>query len=95
MVVGLAGQELENIYDYVRALNGLKPGENGRHHRRAQGRAQDLLHRTGRAELTPFAANRSRFLLELIEVNAILVGICFHLDTGRFRPGVRSQPSQR
>jgi len=27
VVVGLAGQELENIYDYVRALNGLKPGE--------------------------------------------------------------------
>ncbi len=27
IVVGLAGQELENIYDYVRALNGLKPGE--------------------------------------------------------------------
>ena len=27
VVVGLAGQTLENIYDYVRALNGLKPGE--------------------------------------------------------------------
>lgn len=27
VVVGLAGQELENIYDYVRTLNGLKPGE--------------------------------------------------------------------
>ena len=27
IVVGLAGQDLENIYDYVRALNGLKPGE--------------------------------------------------------------------
>ena len=27
VVVGLAGQELENIYDFVRALNGLKPGE--------------------------------------------------------------------
>ncbi len=27
LVVGLAGQELDNIYDYVRALNGLKPGE--------------------------------------------------------------------
>lgn len=27
VIVGLAGQELENIYDYVRALNGLKPGE--------------------------------------------------------------------
>ena len=26
VVVGLAGQELENIYDYVRTLNGLKPG---------------------------------------------------------------------
>ena len=27
VVVGLAGQKLENIYDYVRTLNGLKPGE--------------------------------------------------------------------
>ena len=27
VVVGLAGQDLENIYDYVRTLNGLKPGE--------------------------------------------------------------------
>ncbi len=27
VVVGLAGQELENIYDYVRTLNGLRPGE--------------------------------------------------------------------
>ncbi|MDJ0610999.1 MAG: M20/M25/M40 family metallo-hydrolase [Kiloniellales bacterium] len=27
VVVGLAGQELENIYDYIRTLNGLKPGE--------------------------------------------------------------------
>ncbi len=27
VVVGLAGQALENIYDYVRTLNGLKPGE--------------------------------------------------------------------
>ena len=27
VVVGLAGQELETIYDYVRTLNGLKPGE--------------------------------------------------------------------
>lgn len=27
VVVELAGQELENIYDYVRALNGLEPGE--------------------------------------------------------------------
>jgi len=27
VVVELAGQELENIYDYVRAINGLKPGE--------------------------------------------------------------------
>lgn len=27
VIVGLAGQDLENIYDYVRALNGLKPGE--------------------------------------------------------------------
>ena len=27
VVVGLAGQELANIYDYVRALNGLVPGE--------------------------------------------------------------------
>jgi membrane-associated protease RseP (regulator of RpoE activity) len=27
VLVGLAGQRLENIYDYVRALNGLKPGE--------------------------------------------------------------------
>ncbi len=27
VIVGLAGQELENIYDYVRTLNGLKPGE--------------------------------------------------------------------
>lgn len=26
ILVGLAGQELENIYDYVRTLNGLKPG---------------------------------------------------------------------
>ena len=26
VLVGLAGQELENIYDYVRTLNGLKPG---------------------------------------------------------------------
>lgn len=26
VIVGLAGQELENIYDFVRALNGLKPG---------------------------------------------------------------------
>jgi S1-C subfamily serine protease len=27
VIVGLAGQNLENIYDYVRMLNGLKPGE--------------------------------------------------------------------
>ena len=27
VLVGLAGQDLENIYDYVRTLNGLKPGE--------------------------------------------------------------------
>jgi S1-C subfamily serine protease len=27
VVVGLAGQDLENIYDYVRTLNGLVPGE--------------------------------------------------------------------
>jgi S1-C subfamily serine protease len=27
VVVGLAGQELANIYDYVRTLNGLQPGE--------------------------------------------------------------------
>ncbi len=27
VVVGLAGQQLENIYDYVRTLNGLKPGQ--------------------------------------------------------------------
>lgn len=27
VVVGLAGQDLANIYDYVRTLNGLKPGE--------------------------------------------------------------------
>ncbi len=27
VLVGLAGQELENIYDFVRTLNGLKPGE--------------------------------------------------------------------
>ena len=27
VVVELAGQELENIYDYVRVINGLKPGE--------------------------------------------------------------------
>ncbi|MGF1619951.1 MAG: M28 family peptidase [Rhodomicrobiaceae bacterium] len=27
VIVGLAGQDLENIYDYVRTLNGLKPGE--------------------------------------------------------------------
>lgn len=27
VVVSLAGQDLANIYDYVRALNGLKPGE--------------------------------------------------------------------
>ena len=27
VIVGLAGQNLENIYDYMRALNGLKPGE--------------------------------------------------------------------
>ena len=27
VLVGLAGQKLENIYDYVRTLNGLKPGE--------------------------------------------------------------------
>ena len=27
VVVGLAGAELANIYDYVRALNGLQPGE--------------------------------------------------------------------
>ena len=27
VVVGLAGQKLENIYDFVRTLNGLKPGE--------------------------------------------------------------------
>ncbi|MEO1491819.1 MAG: M20/M25/M40 family metallo-hydrolase [Pseudomonadota bacterium] len=27
VMVGLAGQELENIYDFVRTLNGLKPGE--------------------------------------------------------------------
>lgn len=26
VVVGLAGQELETIYDYVRVMNGLKPG---------------------------------------------------------------------
>jgi len=27
VVIGLAGQELANIYDYVRTLNGLEPGE--------------------------------------------------------------------
>jgi S1-C subfamily serine protease len=27
VIVELAGQNLENIYDYVRMLNGLKPGE--------------------------------------------------------------------
>jgi S1-C subfamily serine protease len=27
VVIGLAGQDLENIYDYVRVINGLKPGE--------------------------------------------------------------------
>lgn len=27
VIVSLAGQKLENIYDYVRTLNGLKPGE--------------------------------------------------------------------
>jgi C-terminal processing protease CtpA/Prc len=27
VIVGLAGQNLENIYDYVRTLNGLKPGD--------------------------------------------------------------------
>ncbi len=27
VLVGIAGQELENIYDFVRTLNGLKPGE--------------------------------------------------------------------
>lgn len=27
VMVGLAGQDLENIYDFVRTLNGLKPGE--------------------------------------------------------------------
>jgi S1-C subfamily serine protease len=27
VLTGLAGQELVNIYDFVRALNGLKPGE--------------------------------------------------------------------
>jgi hypothetical protein len=27
VIVALAGQNLENIYDYVRTLNGLKPGE--------------------------------------------------------------------
>jgi S1-C subfamily serine protease len=27
VVVGLADQDLANIYDYVRALNGLQPGE--------------------------------------------------------------------
>ena len=27
VLIGLAGQDLENIYDYVRTLNGLKPGE--------------------------------------------------------------------
>jgi hypothetical protein len=26
-VIGLGGQEIENIYDYVRTLNGLTPGE--------------------------------------------------------------------
>jgi Tol biopolymer transport system component len=27
VVIGLAGQDLENIYDYMRVINGLKPGE--------------------------------------------------------------------
>jgi len=27
VIVGLGGEDLENIYDYVRVLNGLKPGE--------------------------------------------------------------------
>ncbi|MEM7239470.1 MAG: M28 family peptidase, partial [Pseudomonadota bacterium] len=27
VIVGIAGQELEDIYDFVRAMNGLKPGE--------------------------------------------------------------------
>ncbi|MEO0359712.1 MAG: PDZ domain-containing protein, partial [Pseudomonadota bacterium] len=27
VLVDLAGQDLENIYDFVRTLNGLKPGE--------------------------------------------------------------------
>lgn len=27
VIVGLAGQDVDNIYDYVRTLNGLKPGE--------------------------------------------------------------------
>jgi membrane-associated protease RseP (regulator of RpoE activity) len=27
VIVGLGGNELENIYDYVRVMNGLKPGE--------------------------------------------------------------------
>ena len=27
VVIGLDGQDLENIYDYVRILNGLKSGE--------------------------------------------------------------------
>jgi len=42
VLVGLAGQEVENIYDYVRTLNGLKPGEEVDISVERNGKRQDL-----------------------------------------------------
>ena len=66
VVVGLAGQDLENIYDYVRTLNGLKPGEAVDITIERDGeRTQDVLHRAGRAQLKCRARHSLTYPLRL------------------------------